>query len=330
MNTTLERYCDEICTGCLLQPDQALALAALPRESMPELFSAASRIRENRFGNRIAICSIINAKSGLCPENCAFCAQSSYHNTGVACYPLLENDSLLEGSRDAAQNSAACFGIVTSGSGIDEGYELEKVCSAIKSIRSQNLIAPGASLGTVTKNAVYRLKDAGLVTYHHNLETGRSFFNQICTTHDYDDDVATVRLAKEAGLRVCSGGLFGMGESMAQRIELAFTLRELEVDSVPINFLDPVSGTPLAGVAPLSPLECLKTIAIFRLILPDAHITICGGRQRNLMELQSWIFLAGASGVMTGNYLTKKGRSSEEDIRMIQDQGLEISREILR
>lgn len=329
-DSMLQALAGSIIDGASISSDQALALTGLSDASLPSLFAAASRVREYHFGNQVSLCGIINAKSGLCPEDCAFCAQSSHHATGVACYPLLDQDTLMAGARSVAGHGAACYGIVTSGSGISEGEELEQVCAAIRAIRAEGRIAPGASLGTLTKAAAEQLKAAGLVTYHHNLETSRSFFPQICSTHDYDDDVATVQLAKQSGLRVCCGGLFGLGETMAQRVELALTLRELQVDSVPINFLDPVPGTPLAVMQQLTPLDCLHTIALFRLILPDVHITICGGRQRNLRELQSWVFLAGASGVMTGNYLTKEGRQPADDLRMIEDLGLVIAKEMLR
>lgn len=321
---------ESLVSGSLLSTEQAFALAELSPACLPQLCAAATRIREHYFGNRISLCAITNAKSGCCPEDCAFCAQSSHHATGVASYPLLDHATLLAGARSVADHGAACYGIVTSGTGISEGCELEQVCNAIRAIRAEGAVSPGASLGTLTRSAAEQLKAAGLVTYHHNLETARSFFPQICTTHSYEDDVATVLLAKQAGLRVCSGGLFGLGETMAQRVELALTLRELQVDSVPVNFLDPVPGTPLAAMNQLTPLDCLQTIALYRLILPDLHITICGGRQRNLRELQSWVFIAGASGIMTGNYLTKEGRQPEDDCQMIEDQGLVIAKEMLR
>jgi len=320
----------QITTGQQLQDIHAYQLAAVSADELPLLLSAATLVRERTFGKKVSLCSIINAKSGLCPEDCSFCAQSAHHKTSVAQYPLLDEQTLLAGARAAAANGSGCYGIVTSGSGIRSGEELDRICRVIRQIRSEGLIAPGASLGTLDESSVQALKDAGLVTYHHNLETSRSFFPKICTTHDYEDDVATVRMAKQSGLRVCSGGLFGLGESMAQRVELALTLRELNVDSVPINFLDPVEGTPLAGSTNLSPLECLHTIALFRLILPQAHITICGGREKNLRDLQSWVFTAGASGIMTGNYLTKQGRQPSDDRQMIADLGLTLSERLVR
>lgn len=320
----------QITTGQLLNDEQAYQLAAVPATELPALLTAATLVREQAFGTKVSLCAIVNAKSGLCPEDCAFCAQSAHHATTVAQYPLLDEQTLLENARRAAACGAGCYGIVTSGSGIRSGEELDRICSVIRKIRAEGLIAPGASLGTLDAFSVHALKDAGLVTYHHNLETSRSFFPQICSTHDYEDDVATVRLAKQAGLRVCSGGLFGLGESMAQRVELALTLRELDVDSVPINFLDPVDGTPLAGSNNLSPLECLHIIALFRLIIPKAHITVCGGREKNLRDLQSWIFMAGASGIMTGNYLTKEGRQPSDDRQMIADLGLTLTEGLVR
>ena len=330
MNTTLQSLLDTCVDGNQLTEEQALACCSLQPEELPSLFAAATQVRERAFKHNVSLCSIVNAKSGLCPENCSFCAQSAHHATSVAQYPLLDEQTLLDGARAAAANGSGCYGIVTSGSGIRSGEELDRICRVIRQIRAEGLIAPGASLGTLDQFSVQALKEAGLVTYHHNLETSRSFFPHICSTHDYEDDVATVRMAKQAGLRVCSGGLFGLGETMAQRIELALTLRELAVDSVPINFLDPVEGTPLSGSNNLSPLECLHSIALFRLILPQAHITICGGREKNLRDLQSWVFMAGASGIMTGNYLTKEGRQPRDDRQMIADLGLQLTEGLVR
>ncbi len=329
-DSILLKLSNKAIAGQSISHNEAMFLAELPKEYIPDLFAAASRVREYYFKNQVSLCSIVNAKSGRCPEDCAFCAQSAHYMTPASSYPLLDIDVLLEGAARAAESGSVCYGIVTSGTGISDGDELERICAAIQAIRAEGVISPAASLGTLTKNAAESLKSAGLVTYHHNLETARSYFPQICSTHDYEDDLETIKIAKEAGLRVCCGGLFGIGENMEQRIELAETLRELQVDSVPINFLDPVTGTPLAEMNQLTPLLSLQIISIFRHILPDVFITICGGRQRNLRELQSFIFMAGASGVMTGNYLTKAGRSPEDDHQMIKDLGLLISKEIMR
>jgi biotin synthase len=219
---------------------------------------------------------------------------------------------------------AGCFGIVTSGTTTGRGSELEQICSVIRKIRSEGEIQPACSLGIIDRETAVVLRDAGMMKYHHNLETARSFFPNICTTHDYEEDVQTVRAVKEAGLRVCCGGIFGLGETPEQRVEFAFTLKELEVDSVPINFLNPVPGTRLAHADFLTPMECLRIIALFRYVMPDKQISVCGGREKNLRDLQSWMFFAGASGTMVGNYLTTTGREPEQDLQMFRDLGLAL------
>lgn len=317
---------DEVLAGGGVDVDDALRLSEAAGSDLHLLFAEASRIREYYKGNSASLCSIINAKSGRCPENCAFCAQSSAHSTDVQVYPLVDEDELVRCAKDAEQKGARCYGIITSGTGIKPGEELEKICRSLRRIKAETAIEPSCSLGIMDFDTALLLKQAGMATYHHNLETSRSFFRSICTTHDYQDDVDTVIAAKRAGLKVCCGGIFGLGENFAQRIELAETLRELEVDTVPINFLNPVEGTRLADANFLSPLECLKIIAVYRFMLPEKGLTVCGGREKNLRELQSWIFLAGASGMMTGNYLTTPGRAPELDQQMLTDLELTVKR----
>jgi len=324
MREMIQKAATSIIAGNNISTDEALKLTEAEGSNLHLLFAEASRIREHFKGNSIALCSIINAKSGRCPENCAFCAQSAAHKTDVQVYPLVDEDEIVKCAIDADRYGARCFGIVTSGTGIKPGKELETICRAMTRIRQETAIAPSGSLGILDMDTALILKEAGMVTYHHNLETARSFFPQICNSHDYEQDVETVRCAKQAGLRVCSGGILGLGESMAQRIEMAETLRELDVDSVPMNFLDPVEGTRLENAKFLTPLECLKTIAIYRFMLPSKDISVCGGRDKNLRELQSWIFLAGASGMMTGNYLTKLGRDPQQDHLMLNDLGMDV------
>jgi biotin synthase len=316
---------DRILGKDMISASEALELASLDGPELLELFAAATLIKEHFVGNRVHLCSIINAKSGRCREDCAFCAQSLHHETDAPHYPLVDESRMLDAAREAEKNGSGCFGIVTSGTTIESDEELDRICSALRSIRKETGISPSCSLGIIDRKMAMKLKAAGAATYHHNLETARTFFPNICTTHDYEEDVATVRNVKEAGLRVCCGGIFGMGESMAQRIELAYTLRELDVDSVPINFLNPIAGTRLAEANFLTPLECLHTIALFRLILPEKKITICGGREKNLRDLQSWMFLAGANGTMIGNYLTTSGRDEAKDLQMLKDLGLQIA-----
>jgi biotin synthase len=316
---------DRIIAGGQLTEAEALDLITVSGNDRFTLFLAASRVKEHFVGTSVSLCSIINAKSGRCPENCAFCAQSAHHCTDVPVYDLVDEESLVKGAQEAEKNGSVCYGIVTSGTTITPGAELERICTALRRIRSETGITPSCSLGIVNEATAAALYAAGAGTYHHNLETARSFFPQICTTHDYEEDVATVRAVKQAGMKICSGGIFGMGESPAQRVEMALTLRELDVDSVPLNFLNPIEGTKLAGVSLITPQECLTTIAVYRLLMPTKKITICGGREKNLRDLQSWMFFAGASGTMIGNYLTTTGRSTDDDWQMLKD--LELTTE---
>ncbi len=319
IRTFIQNSADRIIAGGTLTPGDALRLTMAEGADLHLLFAEASRIREQFKGSAVSLCSIINAKSGRCPENCAFCAQSAFHTTNTQVYPLVDEEEIVRCAKSAEQNGARCYGIITSGTGIQPGAELEKICRAVRRIKDETGIDPSCSLGILDVATAQQLKDAGMVTYHHNLETSRSFFPSICTTHDYEDDVETVRSVKQVGLRVCCGGIFGLGEGFEHRIEMAETLRELDVDTVPINFLNPVEGTRLADACFLTPMECLKIIAIYRFMLPGKDLTVCGGREKNLRELQSWIFLAGASGMMTGNYLTTPGRDPQQDQLMLKD-----------
>ncbi|MEI6215454.1 MAG: biotin synthase BioB [Desulfuromonadales bacterium] len=315
---------DAVVSGEFLGGDDALKLAGCQGNDLLCLFVEASRIRDYFVGSTVHLCSIINAKSGRCPENCAFCAQSAHHQTGVDVYPLVDENEIVRCAALAEQNGAGCYGIVTSGTRINQTDELDRVCRTVTRIKTETGISPSCSLGILDEVTAIRLRDAGMETYHHNLETSRSFFPNICTTHDYEDDVATIRAAKKVGLRVCAGGVFGLGESFAHRIEMALTLRELGVDKVPLNFLNPVPGTRLESANYLTPLECLTIIALYRFLLPDKRLAVCGGREKNLRELQSWMFLAGANGTMTGNYLTTPGRPPELDRQMLLDLQLPV------
>lgn len=319
MKTVLNNLSERIIAGEQLSAADALELTTVSGLERYELFLAASRVKEHFVGSKVSLCSIINAKSGRCPENCAFCAQSAHHCTDVPVYPLVDEESLVAGAKNAEQSGSICYGIVTSGTTIAKGEELERICRALRRIRKETGIEPSCSLGIIDSETARALFEAGATVYHHNLETARSFFPQICTTHDYEEDVASIRAAKAAGMGVCSGGIFGMGESAAHRVEMALTLRELRVDSVPLNFLNPIEGTRLAGTNSITPQECLVTIAIYRLLMPDRKITVCGGREKNLRDLQSWMFFAGASGTMIGNYLTTTGRNVEDDWLMLAD-----------
>ena len=309
--------------GVLAEKDVPGLIAAL--EGHPwEAFCIADRLRRRRFGDCVDACSIINARSGNCPEDCAFCAQSVHHGTAVKTYPLLPEDEILKAARAALDRGVRRFCIVTSGRGIGSEAELYAIARSVEGIRALDMM-PCATLGTLDAGQLRTLRDAGLHRYHHNIETSRAYFPKICATHGYDERIETLLAAKELGLSLCSGGIIGMGEAAADRAEMALSLRGLDVDSVPLNFLMPIPGTPLEGAAPIIPLDALKTIALFRFILPDKEIRICGGRRSSLKDLHPMIFHAGASGLLMGDYLTTRGRSFDDDLGMLHDLGLRIS-----
>lgn len=303
--------------------EEAVILSNLNDQDIFDLIASANRIREKFKGKKISLCSIVNAKSGRCPEDCIFCSQSIHFKTNINEYPLIKSEEMLKRADEALKQGAHKFGIVTSGKTLNTEQELDEICKTIKKLKEAGKIHRCASLGILGRDELIKLKEAGLEEYHHNLETARSYFPQICTTHDYEEDVETVKIAKSIGLRTCCGGIFGLGESPEQRIELAVTLRELDVDSVPLNFLLPIKGTGTENLPPLKPLEILKIIAIYRFMLPSKDIKIAGGREHNLRDFQSMIFAAGANSTMIGNYLTTKGRDFQDDLQMIKDMGLE-------
>ncbi len=315
---------DRVLEGHRITEEEGLAILGARGADLSFALAGAHRLKEARFGDVVELCSIINAKSGRCAENCSFCAQSAHYKTAAPVYPLKPLEEIVAGARQAEAEGSHCYGIITAGTRIRPGEEMDRILEAIRQIRATTSIDPSASLGILDAATARALAEAGCVTYHHNLETARSHFPNICTTHDYEDDVQTVRLAKASGMKVCCGGIFGLGERLEQRVELAMTLRELDVDSIPLNFLNPIAGTPLENENSLTPMDCLRTIALFRYVLPDKRISVCGGREKNLREFQSWIFMAGASGTMVGNYLTTVGRDRETDMQMFRDAEVKV------
>lgn len=290
------------------------------------LMAAADRIRRHFVGPDVHLCSIVNAKSGRCSEDCGFCAQSVRFKTGIDEYELLDEDATLKAAREAAGHGAEALGIVAAWRGLRDGTaELEGVLERIRAVTRDGAVAADASLGLIDDPEVARkLKQAGLHTYNHNLETARSHFGTVCKTHDYDDRLRTIELVREAGIHVCCGGIVGMGETPRQRAELAAELRGIDPDIVPLNFLNPIEGTPMGQVrTPLRPLEALTCISVFRFMLPRNHLMVAGGREVVLRSLQPMMFLAGASATMVGNYLTTAGKPASEDLQMLAD--LEIA-----
>ncbi len=307
--------------GCSLTGEEANALVEV---GLSDLMAAAARVRERFRGDAVSLCAIINAKSGRCGEDCRFCAQSAHHQTGVSAYPLIPEEQVLSGADRAAGEGAHLFCIVTSGRKAS-AEDLKKIRAMLRKMRAAGRVRPCASLGTLDLSELAALKEAGLLRYHHNIETARSFYGSVCSTHSFDRRIETVRAAKAAGLEVCCGGILGMGETMEQRVEMAQTLRDLAVDSIPLNFLHPIPGTPLADVQPLAREEILKTAALFRLIHPRAEIRACAGRELQLGEDQDRLLDAGIDGLLTGDYLTTPGRAPEKDRAMVAAHGLRVA-----
>ena len=288
-----------------------------------DLLAWANRIRERFKGNQIHLCSIVNIKAGGCPENCRFCAQSAFNNTEALRHGLVDDTAVLRAAEEAAANGAVGLGLVAAWRGLEEGPVLDELCDHFEALKRAGKVRPDASLGIIKNPRVaQRLAAAGVECYNHNLETSRRFFPQICSTHTYEERLETIRHLKAAGIRICSGGILGMEETREDRCDLAFSLREVGAHIVPINILNPIPGTPFEHVPPLRPREILKTIACFRFILPRQEIMIAGGRAVNLRDLQSMIFMAGASALMVGNYLTTLNQPVEKDLQMLKDLGL--------
>jgi biotin synthase len=307
-----------------LTRDEALAVAHLPLDELPSLIALAHRVRMAWCGPDVELESLINAKSGACPEDCAFCSQSVRYHTGVDVYAFLDIDEILEAARATRVAGATQFCIVVAVRGPEERL-LRRVIEAVEAVHAETGLEVACSLGLLTAEQAQRLAAAGVRRYNHNLEACRELFPSICTTHSYDDRVTTALRAHDAGMELCCGGILGMGETLEQRVDFAFELRALDPCEVPINLLDPRPGTPLADKPTLSPREALQAIALFRLILPSAWLRLAGGRERVLGELQGMGLVAGANALIVGNYLTTIGRAPEEDHALLEALGMPVA-----
>ncbi|MGR3311622.1 MAG: biotin synthase BioB [Candidatus Brocadiales bacterium] len=326
MNDVIQKLAHEVLENKTITRKYAEYLMFLKGEAIFDLLYWANKIRLKFVGSEITCCGIINAKQGGCQEDCKFCSQSVHYNANVAEFPFVGNDVITASASAAGLTGTSCLGIVTSGYGVNNGYDLERLREAISLLSKIHGVTPHASVGCLSQDAAKSLARSGLRRINHNLETSSRFFPQICTTHSYNDRVATIKAGKAAGMEICSGGIFGIGEEVEDRVNLAFELKQLDVDSIPLNFLNPISGTPLGNKKPLPPMEILKIVAVYRFIFPDKEIKMAGGREKNLRDLQSWIFYAGANSIIIGNYLTTQGRPPKEDLQMIKDLGLKIKR----
>jgi biotin synthase len=318
----IEQLEKKIVSGGSLSNEEALHVTRISSHNILKLFASANKIRNHFMGKRAGLCSIVNAKSGACSEDCSFCAQSSKSTAEIEVYHLKNRDFILERARKAKRSGVQRFSIVTSGRRVSE-KDLHSITEMISEIKTIGLL-PCASLGMLNERDLALLKAAGLDRYHHNLETSERFFSSLCTTHTYANKLRTIYSIKITGLSVCSGGIFGMGETWQDRIDMAFLLKDLDVDSIPINFLIPIKGTALGHRDFLHPFEALKIVSLYRFILPQKEIRICGGRTQTLNELNSMIFISGADSLLTGDYLTTHGISYEDDLNLIKTYGLSV------
>lgn len=307
---------EKLYQGHLISKEEALLLVSSPLEALCE---AANRIRMHFCGNQFDICTIINGKSGRCPEDCRYCAQSAHYNVAIEEYPLLDTDTLVKQARYNADRGVLRYSIVTSGRALCD-TEISSLCKAIRRIQDHCQIEVCVSLGLLNEQQYRSLLESGASRVHNNLEASENFFPNVCTTHTTADKIAAIKSARAAGMQVCSGGIIGLGETMEDRIDLALTLRELDIHSVPVNVLNPIPGTPLEHQPPLDYTEILRTIAIFRFLLPKAAIRLAGGR--GLMPDQGKsCFLSGANAAISGDMLTTNGITIETDLEMIAECG---------
>ena len=317
----LEHIREDSLSGKGIAREDAWWLMKLPVARLDPIFETASEVRDLFRGSQVSLCAIVNAKSRLCGEDCKFCAQSLHYSTGAEQYPLLTVEMLTEAARAAEAGGATCFSLVTSGESIRSAEEWATIEESVRRISSETALRTCVSLGAVSEENLLRLKKAGLVRVHHNLETSERYFPQVCTTHRHEDRIRMVERIRQAGLEHCTGGIVGLGESLEDRIDLAFQIRAMGPLSIPINVLNPIPGTPLEKQPVLDTDEALRSIALFRLVCPWADIIVAGGREQCLGERQDELFAAGASGVLIGNYLTTAGRPAAKDLKMIHRLG---------
>ena len=320
-DTNVYAIADEIIAGRRLSRNDDLSF--LIKSGTDELCRNADRIRKALCGDHVDLCSIVNGRSGRCPENCKFCAQSAHNRTGIEEYPFLDENSIVNECRHNADKGVHRFSIVTAGRTLT-GADFEKAVSAYSRMSRECGIKLCASHGLLTEEQFIRLRESGVTTYHCNIETSRRNFPNICTTHTFDDKIACIKRAQKCGLNVCSGGIIGMGETPEDRLDMALTLAELGIGSIPINALRPIKGTPLESETPLTEEDILRTAAVFRFIVPTAYIRLAAGRII-MRDSGSAAFLSGANATITGDMLTTSGNDIEGDIKMLRGLGLDVS-----
>lgn len=314
----LQEIKNRILAGGEITPDEAIDLAL--HADRTELYAAADEIRRKFCNRTLDSCSIINARSGHCPENCKWCAQSAHYNTHIETYDAIPEEEAMTMARLHESQGIKRLSLVTSGRNV-QGSDLDYFCNLYRRMGRETHLQLCASMGLLKREELQKLKEAGVKRYHCNLETASSYFPELCTTHTSEQKKETIRAAQEVGLEICSGGIIGMGETLQQRIELAFELKELGVCSVPMNILSPIPGTPLEHTAPISDEDILVTIAIFRFVLPRAFIRFAGGRARLSRDTQKQALLAGLNGLLMGDMLTTLGSGVNDDKALIAEAG---------
>lgn len=314
---------ERVLSGYAIEYEEALSLTRTQDPDIPLLAAYAHKIRHAFAGDGVDMCGIVNARSGLCSEDCKFCAQSVHYTTQAPVYSLLSLEEIVAQARKAEACGAKRASIVTSGKGMEKDADFPRIVEAIKAVIASTQLKICANLGTISEGQALELAAAGVKRYAHNLETSRRYYPEICTTHPFDERVNTLKAARSAGMELCAGGIIGLGENWQDRVELAFSLKEFDAASIPLNILNPLKGTALENMQPLRPLDTLKTFAIFRFIMPDKILRPAGGREINLRDMQGAIMLSGANGLIIGNYLTFTGRDTAMDFTLVNDAGLQ-------
>lgn len=317
-----DRIAEQVLGGNDLSDEQALAVLSCPDEELLALLQAAYKVRSHYYGNKVKLNMIINTKSGLCPENCGYCSQSIRSTAPIEKYKMMDKESILQGAKRAYDLQAGTYCIVASGRG-PSNKEVERVTEAVKEIKEKYQLKVCACLGLLKPEQAAKLKEAGVDRYNHNLNTSASHHEQITTTHTYDDRVRTVNTVKESGISPCSGVIIGMKEKAEDVVSMARSLKVLDADSIPVNFLHAIDGTPLEGTDELNPRYCLKVLCLFRFINPSKEIRISGGREVNLGSLQP-LGLYPANSIFVGDYLTTAGQETTTDHKMIEEMGFEV------
>jgi biotin synthase len=312
----------KVLSGQKITVDEAVSLINISDESLQFLSDAANEITRTLNGDVVDVETLINAKKGSCPEDCTFCSQSGFYKTGIDTYKLLPAEIIVDNARKAKNGGAKSFCLVCAWRGPSE-HDFEEICKIVEKVNSEVGIEVNCSLGFITDKMARRLKELGIKRYNHNLETAKSFFSRICTTHTYQDRINTAKIVKRNGLELCCGGIVGMGESRIQRLELGLALAQLNPEECPINILVSQKGTPLELQPKLSISEILRTVAVFRFLMPKTILKLAGGREVHLANDQEKVLLGGANGIITGGYLTIGGNTPQEDFQMISKIGLE-------